>query len=216
MDINANCIVHAEVTIEPGTFIGEYSVVGGKTRPTKFNRQSWDTRLRRCTLIESNTYIGTHCIIEEGTIIRRNSIIESTCVIENDVLIGEGSIIIRGAKISSHSKIGSNCVISGFVGERTVVGNHSRFFGKCVHKQWDTSKHWDDNIEGAPVILEHAFIGENALIIGAISIGNFSYIAAGAIVSRDVPDSHIAFGTNEICHIEEWKHKPGRHSNEVK
>jgi len=44
-------------------------------------------------------------------------------------------------------------------------------------------------------------------IIGDTSIGNNSYIAAGSIVTKNVPANTIVTFFDKQCHINDWKGK---------
>ena len=55
----------------------------------------------------------------------------------------------------------------------------------------------DDNgnaVSGVPVIGNYCFIGPGAKIFGKCNIGNYTRIGANAIVNKDVPDNHTAYG----------------------
>lgn len=47
---------------------------------------------------------------------------------------------------------------------------------------------------GVPVLGDNVSIGAGATVVGGISIGNHATIAAGAVVTKDVPDWHVAYG----------------------
>jgi acetyltransferase-like isoleucine patch superfamily enzyme len=60
-------------------------------------------------------------------------------------------------------------------------------------------------MEPAATVHDHVMIGFGALITRDVSIGPASYVCAGAIVSRDVPPQHIAYGVNELCPAGDWR-----------
>jgi len=51
---------------------------------------------------------------------------------------------------------------------------------------------------GNPIIGAHVTIADGAKIFGPIVIGEGSFVAAGAIVTRDVPLNSVVFGVNQI------------------
>lgn len=63
-------------------------------------------------------------------------------------------------------------------------------------------------VEEKPPFIEHnVVIGFNALVVGGIKIGHHSYVAAGAIVTKDVPPNSVVIGINKILPNKDWKGK---------
>ena len=91
------------------------------------------------------------------------------------VEIGKGFRIehIGGIVINSNAKLGENITVLNGV----LIGAQNR-----------------GNKKGYPVIGNYVWIGTNAIIVGAIHIGNNVLIAPGAYVNFDVPDNSIVLG----------------------
>jgi len=58
-----------------------------------------------------------------------------------------------------------------------------------------TSRQWEN--VGNPIVAESVVISDGAKILGPIVIGRDSVVAAGAIVTRDVPPGTVVFGVNQ-------------------
>lgn len=191
------CDVHRTADICDGAIIGK-----------RFRRFLDGTRETvGKTVIRSHAYIGHYAIIGNGSAIGPRAVIDDFAIIESRVVIGSKTLVIYRAQICNDARVGDECVIGGFIGERTEIGNNCRIFGKLVHLQHDPQKGWDDEdvSEAAPTIRDNAFIGFGAVVAGGITIGRSAYICAGAIVTKDVPDSHIACGINKLCPPSKWK-----------
>jgi len=50
-------------------------------------------------------------------------------------------------------------------------------------------------------------VGFNAVVIGGIKVSHHVYIAAGAVVSKDVPPYSMAYGVNKITPLKAWRGK---------
>jgi acetyltransferase-like isoleucine patch superfamily enzyme len=60
-------------------------------------------------------------------------------------------------------------------------------FHRVEDKSWDT--------EGQPIVVEdNAWIGNRCIILKGVTIGHDSVVAAGSVVSRDVPPRTLVFG----------------------
>lgn len=118
----------------------------------------------------------------------RKSVVESYCCINNavgDVTIGE------------NTRIGIHCTVIGPVS----IGNHVNLAqGITVtalnHNFEDASRRIDEQgINTKPVVIgDDVWIGANAVILPGVTIGRHSVVAAGAVVTKDVPDYSLVAG----------------------
>jgi acetyltransferase-like isoleucine patch superfamily enzyme len=120
--------------------------------------------------------------------IGENSTIEDFATINNglgDVIIGErtrigiSNVLIGPVKIGNDVILAQNIVISGL--------NHSYDDIKRPIKDQECTK-------GEIVIEDDAWIGANAVITAGVRIGKHSVVAAGSVVTKDVPPYSIAVG----------------------
>lgn len=116
------------------------------------------------------------------------SVIESFSCINNAV----GDVII-----GDHTRVGLHNTIIGPV----TIGNHVNLAqGITVtalnHNFSDPAKRIDEQgISTTPVnIGDDIWIGANAVILPGVSIGNHSVVAAGAVVTKDVPPHSLVAG----------------------
>ncbi len=200
--IPASVKKYGKVSFGKDCIVGEYSIIGYPYVETEESFEKPDK-----TFIGNKCIIGSHVIIHEGTAIGDATSIEDYCRIGPDVRISPKCKILYGANINSETIIGNNCVISGFCCDRAKIGNNVRLFGELIHPHRDPHLRWDDVTEASPEICDDVFIGFGAKIIGGIKIGRNSYIAAGTIVTKDVPDAHIVTGVNNIVHHSKWRGK---------
>ena len=116
------------------------------------------------------------------------SVIESFCCINNAV----GDVII-----GDHTRVGLHNTIIGPV----TIGSHVNLAqGITVtalnHNFEESSKRIDEQgVTTKPVIIGNdIWIGANAVILPGVSIGDHSVVAAGAIVTKDVPPHSLVAG----------------------
>lgn len=116
------------------------------------------------------------------------SVIESFCCINNAV----GDVII-----GDHTRVGLHNTIIGPV----TIGSHVNLAqGITVtalnHNFTDTEKRIDEQgVSTSPVTIEDdIWIGANATILSGVKIGQHSVIAAGAVVTKDVPPHSLVAG----------------------
>lgn len=120
----------------------------------------------------------------------RNSIIECTGVIRElgeELIIGDNVGIAANAFIAMRGKveIGSNTIFGP--GVSIHAENHNfQEIDKPIKSQGATRK--------GIVIGEDCWIGSKAIILDGVKIGNHCVIAAGAVVTKDIPDYAIVGG----------------------
>jgi acetyltransferase-like isoleucine patch superfamily enzyme len=148
-----------------------------------------------------------------GTIIGKNAVIRSGTIIYCDVTIGDHfqsghNVMIREkTTIGNRVAIGTSAVIEGstiigdevslqsmvYIPTDTVIGNNV-FIGPNTVLTND--RYPPTRIGGlkGPQIHDGAAIGANATLLPGVSIGEGALVAAGAIVTRDVPPHMLAIG----------------------
>ena len=164
-----------------------------------------DSLSNKTTIIGKGVKILSNSIIYSGVNIGDNSNIFEHTRIGTGTTIGKNCQIRYGAQIYTNVSIGDNCIIAGFCCSRTKIGSNSTMMGSVVHKY---NRGWIDDLnESAPIIDENVIIGYNAIIIGNIKISKFVYIAAGAIVTRDVKPKCVVINNCNIFEADKWKGK---------
>lgn len=201
--------IHPKTQIGDNSVIGAYSVIGYPDIDGKYVKIGRDCKIGNHVTIFpgvkvlDNVSIKDFSHIEEDTIIGNNVLIEPFSHIGKKVTIGDSTLVLYRAEIYDDVKIGKYCRIGGFIAENTIIGDYVTIFGKLIHSFRDPT-HWDGG-ETPPLIDNYVVIGFNAVVIGGIKINHHVYVAAGAIVSKDVPPYSIVYGLNNIVPIDEWK-----------
>ncbi|MDD1668552.1 MAG: N-acetyltransferase [Methanomicrobiales archaeon] len=152
------------------------------------------------------------CESFKGTVIGRNALIRPGTTIYCDVEIGDDfqcghNVLIREkTRIGSRVAVGTATVIEGnsgigddvrvqslvFIPARTVIGN-GVFIGPHAVLTNDRYPPRDSDLRG-PVLKDRSVIGANATILPGVVVGKGACVAAGAVVTRDVPPRRLAIG----------------------
>lgn len=114
--------------------------------------------------------------------------------IEQGATFGSG----RGVRVGARSGLGINASIHGpvTIGEDVMMGPNCRIIS-LNHRFGDTTRPM--NTQGFdpadPVIIENdVWIGANVTILAGVRVGHGSILAAGAVVTKDVPPFAIVGG----------------------
>lgn len=130
--------------------------------------------------IGDGTKIWHYCHIQSGAVIGERCIFGQNVNIGNDVHIGNNVKIqnnvsvYTGITIEDDVFLGPSCVLTNVSNPRSQVVRHSLYEKTLIRRG--------------------ATIGANATIVCGITLGRYCFIAAGAVVTKDVPDYAFIVG----------------------
>lgn len=142
--------------------------------------------------VHESSYIDEPCEIGEGTKIWHFSHIMSNCKIGKNCNIGQNVVISPDVILGNGVKIQNNVsVYTGVICEDDVFLGPSCVFTNVINPRSFISR--KDEYRKT-VIGKGASIGANATIVCGNNIGKYSFVAAGAVVTKDVPDYALVMG----------------------
>jgi UDP-2-acetamido-3-amino-2,3-dideoxy-glucuronate N-acetyltransferase len=146
--------------------------------------------------------------------------IHPTVEIDNDVEIGKGTSVWHFSHILSGSKIGKNCSIGQnvVIGPDVTVGNGCKIQNNVSLYKGVTL---EDSVFCGPSVvftnvinpraeirrmneIRHTLIkkgsslGANSTIVCGHTVGSYAFVAAGAVVTKDVPDHALIMGNPAV------------------
>lgn len=137
--------------------------------------------------------IDPGCEIGEGTRIWHYSHIMSGVRIGRGCSLGQNVFVGKDVVIGNNVKIQNNVsVYEGVVLEDDVFCGPSMVFTNVLNPRSHVSRKHEFR---ETLIRRGASIGANATIICGHTVGQYAFIGAGAVVTRDVPDYALMLGT---------------------
>lgn len=175
--------IGAHAQIDPGVTLGyRYP---GDSLPTRIGEHAI---IRSGSIIYANTTIGHRFQCGHQVLIRGEVTIGDRCVVHHKCTL-EGRLRIgNGVKIMAHVYVPSRTIIGDFV----FIGPGTTFLNARLPMREGT-------VQG-PTIEDHVCIGGGVTLCPGVRIGRGSFIAAGAVVSRDVPPGMLAMGVPARYH----------------
>jgi acetyltransferase-like isoleucine patch superfamily enzyme len=129
--------------------------------------------------IGEGTRIWAFCNVLEGARIGKDCNICDRCFVENDVVLGDrvtvkcGVSLYDGLELEDEVFVGPDVVFSNDPRPRSGVHLH-QYSRTCVRTG--------------------ASLGSGAVVLPGITIGRWSMVGAGSVVTRDVPDHALVYG----------------------
>lgn len=130
--------------------------------------------------IGDDTKIWQFAVILEHAIIGQNCNINCHTFIENNVVLGDNVTIKSGVFLWDGIIIADNV----FIGPNVTFTND----------KYPRSKQYPDVFQKT-IIKRGASIGANTTILGGVTIGENALIGAGSLVTKNIPDNEVWYGS---------------------
>lgn len=122
--------------------------------------------------ISKGSNIGEKCVFGQNVYVADNVKVGNKVKVQNNVAI------YTGCELEDEVFLGPSCVLTNVTNPRSQVNRHS-LYEHTLFKRGCT-------------------VGANATIVCGITLGRYSFIGAGAVVTKDVPDYALIMGNPGI------------------
>ncbi len=189
-------IIHEGVVLDDDVTVGDGAILGrapsaGKTStlatsalgPLIIGR---GTTIGAYAILYRGTTIGSECFIADGAQIRERCqvgqrvVVGHNSTIENDTTVGDFTKLQTGVYLTAKSTVEDHVFLAPMVtttNDPYVARTEARF----------------EKTRG-PLIRRAARIGGAAVLLPGVEIGQEALVAAGAVVTRDVPPYQVVMG----------------------
>ncbi len=173
---------------------------------------SHDTKLGRDVTLEPNVFFGPGVTVADNVTIRANCHIEGAT-------IASGAIIGPFARLRPGADIGENVHIGDFVEVKSArldagaKANHLAYIGdahigaKTNIGAGTITANYDGFDKFRTEIGAGVSIGSNAVLVAPVTIGEGASVAAGSVISRDVPADALAIARGPQVEKPGWARK---------
>src|SRR3989344_2444054 len=150
--------------------------------------------------------------------------IHPTAIVDSNVRIGEGTSIWHHVHVRENASLGKNCVVgkNSYIDHQVSLGNNVKIQNNCsvyhgvtIHDGVFVGQHVcftndkvpravnpDGTLKSAQAwevskttVGMGASIGAHSVILPGVSIGSWAMIGAGSVVTKNVPDYALVFGS---------------------
>ena len=157
-------------------------------------------------------------VILTNSKIGNSSEIKEFCSVENSVIaknveVGPFARLRNGAVLDDSSKVGNFVEIKkSKIGQGSKANHHAYLGDATIGKKVNIGAgtitcNYDGKEKHKTKIDDSSFIGTNASLVAPLKIGKKSYVAAGSVITTNVPSESLAFGRAKQNTKKNWKKK---------
>ena len=179
-----------------------------------------DTVIYPHVIIEVASEIGSECVIGAGSHVRATRIgdrvqLRPYCVLTESV-VERGAVLGPFCHLRPRSHVGENCEIGNFielkkarVGRKTKA-HHVGYLGDVEIGEGANIGagtifvNYDGAAKHTTIVGDGAFVGSNTSIVAPVTIGPGAYVAAGSVITKDVPADALAVERAQQTVKEGW------------
>jgi bifunctional UDP-N-acetylglucosamine pyrophosphorylase / glucosamine-1-phosphate N-acetyltransferase len=164
---------------------------------------SADTRLGRDVVIEPNVFFGPGVAVEDDVQILANSHIEGARI-RRGARIGPFARLRPGADIGENAHVGNYVEIKKAKLGKGAKANHLAYIGDAVVGSGSNigagtiTCNYDGFEKHLTEIGENVFVGSNTSLVAPVKVGAGVSIAAGTVVSADIPADALAIARPKL------------------
>ncbi len=202
--IGEGCVIGHHVVIHDDTVIGDnvriddFACIGKRPMKAANSAVTKETDLPPCE-IGSGSIIGTSAVIYRGCTLQEKVLVADLGTVRERVTIGERTIIGRGASVECDCVVGSRCKIE----TNAYITAYSTLEDMCFIAPGVVTS--NDNYAGRSeerfkhfkgvTVKYGGRIGAGSTILPGKVIGSQAMVAAGSVVTKDVPEKMVVVGS---------------------
>jgi UDP-2-acetamido-3-amino-2,3-dideoxy-glucuronate N-acetyltransferase len=152
------------------------------------------------SFVHPTAEVSAEATLGDGCKIWRQAHIREAAVVGPGCIIGAGVYVGAGVRVGARCKVQNNALLyegvtledGVFVGPGVCFTND--FLPRAVNPDLSlkTAADW----EVVPTLVrEGASVGASSVVIAGVTIGRWALIGAGSVVTRDVPDHALVYGS---------------------
>lgn len=144
--------------------------------------------------VHESSYVDDHVELGEGTKVWHFSHVQSHSKIGKNCSIGQNVNIATHVSIGNYVKIQNNVsVYEGVSLEDYVFCGPSMVFTNILNPRSEFPQRGSEYYIKT-LVKKSASLGANSTIVCGITVGSYAFVAAGAVVTKDVPDYALVMG----------------------
>jgi UDP-2-acetamido-3-amino-2,3-dideoxy-glucuronate N-acetyltransferase len=194
IELGANVVLHPDTELGEEVRLGDGCVVG---RPPLLSPRSTASRERPGrAVLEYGASVGAGTVIVAGARIGAGCVVADQAHVRERAVIGADTVVGRGVAVDNDVSVGERVKLQtgAYITAWSVVEDDV-FVAPCVTLTNDQTmgRRGGEPLRGA-VLRRACRVGGGAVLLPGVEVGEEAFVAAGAVVTRDVPARALVMG----------------------
>jgi acetyltransferase-like isoleucine patch superfamily enzyme len=192
--LGAGVIVHAGTIVGAGCLIEDHAVLGKRPRLARSSGAHGD--VGRLAIAERVT-VCSGAVVFAGATLAEETIVGDQAFVRERSSVGAGSVIGRGSVVDNDVTVGArvrvqtNVYLTAF----TIVEDDVFIGPGAITTNDDTmARHAPQAPLRGPTLRRACRVGGGAVLVPGVEVGEEAFVAAGAVVTRDVAPRAVVMG----------------------
>jgi UDP-2-acetamido-3-amino-2,3-dideoxy-glucuronate N-acetyltransferase len=195
VQIGAYVVIHAGTSVGDRCSIADHAVLGKRPLLSSHSRARADglAALR----LGDGVSVGTGAVVFAGAEIGDSAILGDGAFVRERTTIGAGSVVGQGSSLDNDVTVGARARIQGgvYLTAHSVLEDDV-FVGPGVLSTNDDTmgRHGPEMSLRGALLRRACRVGAGAILTPGVEVGEEAFVAAGALVTRDVPARAVVIG----------------------
>jgi acetyltransferase-like isoleucine patch superfamily enzyme len=194
VSFGAYVVVHAGTVVGAGCVIEDHAVLGKRPRLARSSSAKGEVG---CLELGERVTVCAGAVVFAGATIGDEAIIGDQSYVRERARVGESSVIGRGSVVDNDVRVGARVKVQTSVYLTAFTTIEDDVFvgpGATTTNDNAMARH-DDSMPLRGAILRRACrVGGGTVLTPGVEIGEEAFVAAGAVVTRDIPARAVAMG----------------------
>jgi acetyltransferase-like isoleucine patch superfamily enzyme len=195
VEMGGNVVIHSGTVIAAGVRLQDSVVVG---KPLALGKRSTASRAAPPpAVLEAGATVCAGAVVVAGARVGAGAIVGDQAHIRERAVIGEDSVVGRGSAVDNDVTIGARvriqtgCYITAY---STIEDDVFVAPGVTLTNDNTMARHPPDHDIRGATLRRASRVGGGAVLVPGVEVGEEAFVAAGAVVVRDVPRRAVVMG----------------------
>ncbi len=195
VSFGAYVVVHAGTLIGDRCTIEDHVVLGKRPRLARHSRAHGEVG---ALALAAGCSVGTGAVVFAGADIGAEVILGDQCFVRERCTVGGGSVVGRGSVLDNDVRVGERARIQTGVYVTAFTTVEADVFigpGAITTNDNTMGRHGSERPARGPTLRRACRVGGGAVLLPGVEVGEEAFVAAGALVTRDVAARTLVMGS---------------------